>query len=278
MKPNDYLPHEVQIVARVQEAPDIFTLRLRFTDLARHARYHFDAGQFNMLYLHGVGEIAISIASDPKDTHLIDHTVRVVGRVTKALAQLQTGDYLGLRGPFGRGWPMAAAQGRDILLITGGLGCAPVVSVVHYVLRRRAHYSRLVIMQGVKHTHDLIWRRQYDTWAATPNTQVLLTADQTGQGWPFNTGLVTQLLGQAQFDPANALAMLCGPEGMMRATVHALQQRGVPDHDIWLSMERNMHCAVGHCGHCQFGGSFICKDGPVYPLPEISHLLGVKGF
>lgn len=275
---NAYLPQEAQIVARVQETPDIFTLRLRFTDIAYHARYRFQPGQFNMLYLHGVGEVAISIASDPLDEHLFDHTIRAVGRVTKAMAKLDTGDYIGVRGPFGRGWPLASAQGRDVVLVTGGLGCAPVVSVIHYALRRRKHFGRLIILQGVKHSNDLIWRKQYDEWAQMPNTQVLLSADQAGSNWPFSTGLVTKLVEQATFDPANTIAMLCGPEGMMKATATTLLGRGIPAQDIWLSMERNMHCAIGHCGHCQFGGSFICKDGPVYPLPEISHLLGVKGF
>lgn len=275
---NAYLPQEARIVARVQETPDIFTLRLRFSDIAHHARYRFQPGQFNMLYLYGVGEVAISIASDPQEAHLFDHTIRVVGRVTQAMAKLQSGDYIGVRGPFGRGWPLDSARGRDVVLVTGGLGCTPVVSIIHYVLRRRAHFGRLIILQGVKHANDLIWRRQYNEWAQLPNNQVLLTADQAGNGWPFNTGLVTELVGQAQFDPANSIAMLCGPEGMMLATTSSLRELGLPAHDIWLSMERNMHCAVGHCGHCQFGGSFICKDGPIYPLPEISHLLGIKGF
>lgn len=275
---NAHLPQEAQIVSRVQEAPDIFTLRLRFTDMNHHVRYRFHPGQFNMLYLHGVGEVPISIVSDPQANHLFDHTIRTLGRVTQALANLRTGDYLGVRGPFGRGWPLEAAQGRDVLLITGGLGCTPVVSIIHYILRRRANYGRLTIMQGVKHSNDLIWGKHYQEWAKTPNTQVLLSSDRGGQGWPFNTGRVTELLGEAQFDPCNALAMLCGPEGMMLAATHALQERGLPASDIWLSMERNMQCAAGYCGHCQFGGNFICRDGPVFPLPEISHLLGVKGF
>lgn len=275
---NPYLPREAQIVSRVQEAPDIFTLRLRLTDITQHALYRFEPGQFNMLYLHGVGEVAISIVSDPQDIHLFDHTIRVVGRTTTALAQLRTGDYIGVRGPFGRGWPMRAAQGRDVVLMTGGLGCAPVVSVIRYVLRRRRHYGRLVIMQGVRHSNDLIWRKQYNEWGQHPDTQVLLTADQSGQGWPFNTGLVTQLIDDAEFDPGNTIAMLCGPERMMQASAAALQQQGLLADDIWLSMERNMHCAVGHCGHCQFGGSFVCKDGPVYPLTELETLLGARGF
>lgn len=277
MSTNPYPPHEAQIINRIQEAPDIFTLQLRFTDQAQHAHYQFQPGQFNMIYLYGVGEVAISIVSDPRDEHLFDHTIRMVGRTTKALAKLKSGDYLGIRGPFGRGWPMQSAKGKDVVLMIGGLGCAPLVSVIHYVLRRREKFGRLVIMQGVKHSNDMIWREQYQQWAQQENSQVLLTADQAGQGWPFNTGLVTKLIKQAKFDPNNAITMLCGPELMMLASAEALQDRGIPNEDIWLSMERNMHCAVGHCGHCQLGGSFVCKNGPVYPLPELKPLLGVKG-
>lgn len=275
---NAYLPHEAVIVERIQEAADIVTLRLQFTDPVQQARYHFMPGQFNMLYVHGVGEVPISIVSDPDNTNLYDHTIRVVGRVTQAIAALKTGDYLGVRGAFGRGWPMLEAENRDVILMTGGLGCTPVVSVIHYILQRRAQFGRLIILQGVKHSHDLIWQQQYVAWATELDTQVLLTADQTEQAWPFSTGLVTTLVNQATFDPTNALAMLCGPEAMLHAAAHTLLAHGLDANDIWLSMERNMHCAVGHCGHCQFGGQFICKDGPVFPLPAISHLLAVKGF
>lgn len=275
---NPYLPHQAQIVARIQETPDIFTLRLRFSDIAHHARYRFLPGQFNMLHVFGVGEVALSIVSDPQDLHLFDHTIRVVGRVTEALSKLQTGDYLGVRGPFGLGWPMRSAQGRDLILMTGGLGCAPVVSVIHYLMRRRSQYGKLVIIQGVKHSNDLLWRQQYDTWAQYPDTQVLLTADYAGHGWPFNTGRVPELLAEADFNPQNSLAMLCGPEGMMKDSAEALLTQGVSREAIWLSVERSMHCALGHCGHCQLGGHFICKDGPVYPLARIHEWLGVKGF
>ena len=275
---NAYLPHEALIVERVQEAADIFTLRLQFTDPVQQSHYSFTPGQFNMLYVYGVGEVPVSIVSDPDNTNLYDHTIRVVGRVTQALATLQTGDYLGVRGAFGRGWPLREAENRDVILVTGGLGCAPVVSVIHYVLQRRAQFGRLIILQGVKHTHDLIWRQQYAWWAQQPATQVLLSADQAGQGWPFNVGMVTNLIQQAVFDPNNAIAMLCGPERMMQTAAQHLQTCGLDAGDIWLSLERNMQCAVGHCGHCQFGASFICKNGPVLPLPTISPLLGVRGF
>lgn len=273
-----YLPHEAEVVERRQESDSVFTLRLRFTDPRVHERYQFQPGQFNMLYLHGVGEVPISIVSDPEDEQLYDHAVRAVGRVTRGLSALKAGDRIGVRGPFGRGWPMDQLPGKDLLLVTGGLGCAPVVSVINYVMRRCDLYGRVVIMQGVKHSDDLIWRESYEQWQDCHNTQVLLAANEAGPGWPWATGLVTSLFEQAKFDASSCKALLCGPEGMMFAAIDELAKRGVPEPDIWLSMERNMQCAIGHCGHCQYGPRFVCKDGPVFCYPEIKGLHGVQGF
>lgn len=275
---NAHLPHEAEIVERIQESPTIFMLRLRFTDPAQHAQYRFAPGQFNMLYLHGVGEVAISIASDPGDERLFDHAIRVVGRVTRGLAQLKTGDRIGVRGPYGRGWPLREAEGRDVMIVTGGLGCAPVVSVINYVMRRRDRFGRLVIMQGVKHADDLIWKNRYEQWSQAPDTQVLLAADAGVKLWPWHIGPITGLFGKARIDSARTVAMMCGPQGMMQVAADHLIRRGVPDGNLWFSMERNMQCAVGHCGHCQYGGRFVCKDGPVFPYPELKALLDVKGF
>ncbi|MGF1642740.1 MAG: FAD/NAD(P)-binding protein [Thiotrichales bacterium] len=275
---NLYLPEEAEIVERTQDSRTIFTWRLRFTDPARQAAYRFQPGQFNMIYLHGVGEVPISIVSDIAETDYFDHTIRAVGRVTHALARLKPGDRIGIRGPFGRGWPMHAAQRHDVLIMTGGLGCAPVVSVIEHVLRRRERYGRLTILQGVKHSEDLIWRERYERWMQVPNTRVALAADIASPGWKWHVGLVTQLLDQADIDHARTMTMICGPEPMMRATAEQLVARGMSADHLWLSMERNMQCAVGHCGHCQFGPHFVCRDGPVFPYIEIKSLLGVKGF
>lgn len=272
------LPHEAQIVGRVQESPSVFTLRLRFTDAARHAAFRFEPGQFNMLYLHGVGEVAISIVSDPQDEHLFDHTIRVVGRVTRGFAQLQVGDRVGVRGPYGRGWPLKHVENRDVMVVTGGLGCAPVVSVINYVIRRRERFRRLVIMQGVKHSDDLIWRQQYARWGESPDTQVLIAANVGAVLWPWHVGHVTELFDKAEIDAKNVAVMMCGPEGMMRVALEQLTRRGIADADIYLSMERSMHCAVGLCGHCQYGGRFVCKDGPVFSYRDIKALFGKKGF
>lgn len=275
---NPYLLREAAIVERVREAPDIFTLRLRFTEAATQRSYGFEPGQFNMVYLYGVGEVPISIVSDPKDDELYDHTIRAVGRVTRGMAQLRAGDYVGVRGPFGRGWPLAQAQDRDVLIVTGGLGCAPVVSVINYVLKRRARYRRLIIMQGVKHANDLLWRERYAQWARESDVDVIIAADQGAPLWPWRVGRVTDLFDQVHIDAAHTIAMMCGPEMMMRVAVQQLLQRGLDEMAIYLSMERNMQCAVGHCGHCQYGGKFVCKDGPVFAYPEVKALLGVKGF
>lgn len=275
---NPTLPHEIEVIERVQESPTIFTLRLRFTDPARHAAFRFEPGQFNMLYLHGVGEVPISIVSDPEDENLFDHTIRVVGRVTQGLSQLKAGDRLGMRGPYGRGWPLRQSEGRDVMIVTGGLGCAPVVSVINYVLRRRERFGRLVIMQGVKHSEDLIWREQYARWSRVRDTQVLVAANVGATLWPWHVGHVTELFDKVEMDFPRATLMMCGPEGMMQVAMEHLLRREIREDNIYLSMERSMHCAVGLCGHCQYGGKFVCKDGPVFSYPEVKALFGVRGF
>jgi NAD(P)H-flavin reductase len=240
--------------------------------------YEFEPGQFNMLYLYGVGEIPISIVSDPKDSNIIDHTIRVVGRVTRGFANLKTGDRIGIRGPYGNGWPMGKSKRKDVVIVTGGLGCAPAVSVINYIEQRREDFARLNIVQGVKHTLDFIWKERYDIWRELPDTKVLLTADVGEALWPWHIGPVTMLFDQLEFDPDNVVVMMCGPEGMMRVVCDHMQDKSVPASRLYLSMERNMQCAIGHCGHCQYGSRFICKDGPVFRYDKIRDLFGTKGF
>jgi len=274
---NPYLPREAEVVERIQESRTIFTLRLRLTDPQMRGAYHFAPGQFNMVYLYGVGEVPISIVSDPQDETLLDHTIRALGRVTHGLEQLAAGARIGLRGPFGRGWPLGEAEGRDVLVVTGGLGCAPVIAVINYVLMRRERFGRLTIIQGVKHAEDLIWRSRYDYWRTLPGVQVLIAADHGGPVWPFHVGRVTEVFDHADIRPG-AKVMLCGPEIMMATAVPLLAAKGIAEEDIWLSMERNMQCAVGHCGHCQFGPDFVCRDGPVFPYRDVKRFLGQRGF
>jgi len=216
--------------------------------------------------------------SDPEDSHFIGHTIRAVGRVSNGLARLQPGDRVGLRGPYGRGWPMQAMEGRDVVVITGGLGCAPVVAVIHYILRRRAHYGHLTIIQGVKKAEDMIWREQYAEWNRMPDTRVLVAADQGASLWPWHVGRITELFDQIPLRPDRTMVVMCGPEGMMHVSAQMLTERGLPEASLFLSMERNMQCAAGHCGHCQFGGVFVCKDGPVFSWPQVKDLIRHRGF
>lgn len=273
-----YLPFDAEIVGRIQESPSIFTLRLRLADEEARRAYRFGPGQFNMVYLYGVGEVAISIVSDPQDQNLLDHTIRAVGRVTNGLAKLRRGDRVGIRGPYGRGWPLKEAEGHDVLVVTGGLGCAPVVAVINYVIMRRERFGRLTVIQGVKHAEEMIWRERYAYWNTLPGTRVLLAADHGGPLWPWHVGLVTEVFDEADVAPGRTLVMMCGPEGMMRAGIKNLTGRGVAEDHIYLSMERNMQCAVGHCGHCQYGASFVCRQGPVFAYPQVKELFAVKGF
>ena len=275
---NPYQPFKAEITERVQESPSIFTLHLRLCDPATRDAYRFEPGQFNMLYLYGVGEVPISIISDVQDPTCIEHTIRDVGRVTHGIAALRKGDLIGLRGPYGRGWPLSEARGRDVLIVTGGLGCAPVVAVINHIAMRRPSFGKLTIIQGVRQAEDLLWRERYARWGSLPDTRVLLAAEHGGPIWPWHVGLVTDVFDEAQIVPERTVAMMCGPEGMMRASIGELVRRGVAEKHIHLSMERNMQCAVGHCGHCQHGGAFVCQQGPVFAYPEIKALLDVKGF
>ena len=272
-----WLPEEAEVVERVEESPDIITLHLRLTDPAARESYAFRPGQFNMLGVHGVGEVAISVSSDPDEPELIGHTIRRVGRVTHPLVRLGPGDRLGLRGPYGRPWPLDRARGRDVVVITGGLGCAPVVSVIDYILARRERFGHLTILQGVKHSADLIWRPRYEAWRKAPDTEVALAADVAGSNWPGHVGLVTELFDRVTLRSDRAVAMMCGPEPMMRAAADDLVERGFAAEDLWLSLERSHHCGNGRCGHCQLGPYFVCRDGPVFSYDRVGGLLAVRG-
>lgn len=263
-----YLPHVARITRRTVETDDVLTFAFRFVDDAVQRAWRFAPGQFNMLSRFGFGEVPISIVSDPDDDGDLEHTIRIVGHVTGAMAHWQEGDCVGIRGPYGRGWPLAAARGRDVIVVTGGLGCAPVAGAIRYMLRRRADYGDLQILHGVKAPRDLLYREHFRAWQEAPRTRVYLTADEPDAHWHHEIGVVTNLFDRLEIRPG-AIVLMCGPEVMMRYAAHRLLDAGVPATALHLSMERNMKCAVGLCGHCQLGGRFACRDGPVFPWDEI---------
>ncbi|MDQ6965517.1 MAG: FAD/NAD(P)-binding protein, partial [Mariprofundaceae bacterium] len=191
-----------RIIDKRRESPDIFTYRLRFEDAKVAESFTFSGGQFNMLYVFGVGEVPISIVSDPEESHTLDHTIRIVGRVTQAIGQMQPGDIMGIRGPFGHGWPLEASRGKHVIVITGGLGCAPVVGAIEYMFRRRDAYGHITIMHGVKTPRDLIYQERFDSWRQHPDTTVLLASDQPGRQWHNHVGVVTELFDEIDVEPA----------------------------------------------------------------------------
>lgn len=256
-------PKFVIVGASQRETGDVWTIDLP------GAAPGFRPGQFNMLYAFGIGEVPISISGDPAETARIVHTVRAVGPVSRALAALKPGDSVGLRGPFGGSWPVEAAAGRDVLLIAGGIGLAPLRPALYHLLRNRSHYGRVALIYGARGPDDLLFRHELDQWRRLPDLQVRVTVDRAGADWTGDVGLVTALLPKVRFTPEDTLAMICGPEVMIRFAARALEDLGVPGARIFASLERNMKCAIGLCGHCQFGPEFICRDGPVFSFERI---------
>lgn len=274
---NPYLIQPATIVEKIREADDIDTYRLQFVDEQVRRSYRFSAGQFNMVYLFGVGEVAISIVSDPDEPDSLDHTIRAVGRVTKAIAGMTIGDVLGIRGPFGQGWPLADIQGKDVVVVTGGLGCAPVVGAIEYIFRRRSDFGAVRILHGVKTPHDLLYRERFERWRQNPDTEVYLTSDRADKSWQYHVGVVTELFHEVRIDPARTAVLMCGPEIMMRLGAPILIDRGIPATSIYVSLERHMECGIGLCGHCQMGPYFLCKDGPVMRYDRVAQWLGRAG-
>lgn len=265
-------PCRVQQVWR--ETSDTFTLTLE----AQHegGRFAFAPGQFNMLYMFGVGEIPISICGDPEDTRRLMHTTRAVGTVTKAMNQLKPGDMLGVRGPFGSHWPVEDWRGNDVVIVAGGIGLAPLRPALYSLLAHREKYGRIVLLYGARTQDDILYRKELTRWGGRFDVDVYVTVDRATQGWKGNVGVVTTLVRKAPFDPFSAAAMVCGPEVMMRFAVQELLKRGVGASSIYLSLERNMKCATGVCGHCQFGPVFICKDGPVFRYDRVEPILAKR--
>jgi len=286
--PNPMLPvpHRIKRISR--ETHDTFTLELSPPE-GREGRGQsggqgqgngfqtaFQAGQFNMLYVFGMGEVAISISGDPADGNSSVHTIRAVGTLTNVLCKLKSGDVVGVRGPFGNPWPLNEAMGKDLVIVTGGVGLAPLRSVVYTVLANRARYGKVALLYGARSPKDVLYQKELERWRSRFDLQVEITLDSGTSDWRGNVGVVTNLIPRASFDPLDSIALICGPEVMMRFTIVELLRRGMGREDIYISMERNMKCAIGFCGHCQYGPTFVCKDGPVFRYDRVERLLKTR--
>jgi NAD(P)H-flavin reductase len=265
------LPLPVRVTRVRRETADVATF-----ELTAASPFAFASGQFNMLYVFGLGEVAISISGDPARDDRIVHTVRAVGAVSSALARLRRDRVIGVRGPYGSYWPVAESEGSDIIIVAGGLGLAPLRPVIYHVLAHRERYGSVVVLYGARSPADILYRRELEAWRRRLDVDIVVTVDHAAADWRGNVGVVPALIPRTPVDPDHAVAMVCGPEIMMRFTVDALRQRGLAMDRIFLSMERNMKCAIGLCGHCQFGPAFICRDGPVFRCDRVASLFDIR--
>lgn len=274
------LPVAHRVASVGDEIDGVRTLELVAVDPAR-AAMDGAPGQFAMLYAFGVGEIPVSFSRTDVDGRLV-HTIRDVGAVSRALVAAEEGATVGVRGPFGTAWPMERARGRDVVLIAGGLGLAPLRPAILHILNHRDDYGRVAILSGVRSPDNLLFADEHFAWAKAPDVEVYKTVDTLRRGtddiltWTGEVGVVTELFARIDFELDDAVAMLCGPEVMFRFCVRELLERGVGTDDIFVSMERNMKCATGHCGHCQYGPYFVCKDGAVFAYEDIAGLFDVR--
>jgi NAD(P)H-flavin reductase len=271
--PGPMAPERFRVAARRQETADTWTLELEPLD--RTGGFRFLPGQFTMLYAFGAGEVPISISGDPAKTERLVHTVRAVGAASAAICRTEPGRMLGVRGPFGSHWPVADAEGRDVVVVAGGIGLAPLRPIVHEVLGARERFRNALLLYGGREPEQLLYSQELEEWRER-GLDVDVTVDIAPAGWPGKVGVVPALIDRARFDADGAVAFVCGPEPMIRFSAGALIARGVDARRVHVSMERNMKCAVGHCGHCQLGPEFVCRDGPVFTFERMRAAFDVR--
>lgn len=266
------VPEPFEVLARRRDTADTWTLELR---ACSGDPFAFAPGQFTMLSAGGSGEVPISISGHPDDPDRLVHTVRAVGLATEAICRAEPGRTLGVRGPFGEPWPVEQAEGADVVIAAGGIGLAPLRPAILRLLARRERYGRLVLLYGARSPDQLLYEEELTAWEAQ-GLEVLVTVDAAGPEWLGHVGVVTRLVRRAGLAATETVALSCGPEVMMRFTVAALREAGIGEERIYASMERNMQCGIGHCGHCQLGPSLVCRDGPVYVWSELEPWLAIR--
>jgi NAD(P)H-flavin reductase len=270
--PGAYVLTPFRVAGRRQDTADTWTLTLEPLD----SGFAVAPGQFVMVYAFGVGEVPISVSGPPaRPGEPVVLTVRAVGAVSGAICGSEPGAVLGLRGPLGNSWPVEeAADGGDVIVVAGGIGLAPLRPVVLHTLAHRREYEAVSVLYGGRTPQDLLYTDELEAWR--PELAVEVTVDAADPAWGGRVGVVPKLVAQANFRPEAVTAFVCGPEVMIHFTVEALRERGVPDERIFLSLERDMRCGVGLCGHCQLGPTLICRDGPVYTQAQVGRLLEVR--
>lgn len=259
------------------EAYGISTFTMSLADEVQARAFRFKPGQFNMLFLPGFGEVAISMSSDPAEPLTFAHTIRFAGNVTRGLARLKSGDQIGVRGPFGTPWPVEKAVGKDLMIAAGGIGMAPLRPLVYEVMRRRDEFRKVLLLYGARTPADLLYTDEFDRWREA-GIEVLVTVDRADDQWRGQIGVVPLLFYRVKLDHKETVMFACGPEVMMRFVIYEALARRVPNESIWVSVERNMKCGYGVCGHCQYGPYFVCKDGPVFSFADVERFYNKEEF
>lgn len=272
------VPHWAEVVKITPEAEGVSTFAFKFIDPQVQDRYRWEPGQFNMLYVPGYGEAAISMSSDLESSYgLVVHTIRYVGNVTKAASRLKIGDVVGLRGPFGTSWPLKAIQGMDVVIACGGIGLPPLRGAIYHIIRNREKYGKVTLLYGARSPKDLMYPAEYEAWK-NANIEVEVTVDRGDDSWNGRIGVVPMWFYHFRVDPHNTAVLTCGPEIMMRFVIYEALARRIPTELIYVSLERNMKCGQGACGHCQLGPYFICKDGPILPFNHLEAIFNVEEY
>jgi len=277
LKPeNPFLLERSLVVGVVDEAPGVKTYTLRLS-----SSYSAEPGQFNMIYIYGLGEVPLSISSPSLKRGsftYVEHTARAVGAVTGAiLSRVSTGSLVGVRGPYGRGWPLREAEGRDLVVLAGGIGLAPLRPVIKYVESSRDAFGRLNILYSARSPEYLLYKYELEEYARIPNTKLLLSSDTASPSWSYHVGFVTDLIEYIDVDVGDSVVFVCGPEAMMKTSVKKLLNSGFRSDQIYVSLERRMRCGVGVCGTCQLGHYFVCRDGPVFSISELGEYFWIEG-
>jgi len=267
-----YLPELAVINSVVGLTENEKLLELRFQNRRIHDGFRFQPGQFMMISVFGVGEAPFSISSSPSRPGYLEFCIRNCGNVTGALHRMEVGDMVGLRGPFGNGFPFEEMRGKDVLVIAGGLGLAPLRSLIVNIHDERSDFGRLTILYGAKSSQELLFTNSLNYWQRREDIELLVTVDEPDEKWCGRVGLVTALLSEVEVEPDQTYAILCGPTVMYKFVVQELLDRLVPKGQIFVSFERRMNCGVGKCGHCGIGYKYTCIDGPVFNYWQVMNL------
>ena len=267
-----WMPVAARILEVRHENFNTSTFKMQFVDPETRRLYRFAPGQFNMVYVPGVGEAAISMSSRPSDNEIVEHTIRKVGSVTRAVERMGVNGLVGLRGPFGTGWPLEKLAGKDVVIVSGGIGIAPLRPVIYWLLDHRDYCRRVVLMYGCRTPEDRVFADELEQWHRDGAIEVLVTVDNATANWVGPVGVVTHLLPRIKVNASRTIVLVCGPKILNRVAAWNFLQLHVPPDHVYVSLERNMNCGFARCGHCQLGAKFVCTDGPVFCFADIADI------